>query len=204
MKINYVRGLEEEGAKFWLRRIGWEPSEVAKKIARISDPKKTGYIADIGGGHGRESLWLAEQGFQSILIEPNKYSLKFAKEKTKHKKVSLHFINAALPFLPIRPEIVGLVDLYWVLHQISDEHQIDSLKEIRRILKSKGTLYSTTFRKWEGHEMPRNLHPIEKKEVFANIHKAAGFKPLIKVEERSDTTNSYEKYWYGEFQKPKI
>jgi hypothetical protein len=75
MKIYYVHGLEEDGAKFWLKRIGWEPSEVAEKIARENDPEKTGYVADVGGGHGREALWFAEQGFQSILVEPNKYSL---------------------------------------------------------------------------------------------------------------------------------
>jgi len=52
MKLSYVRGLEQDGAKFWLRRVGWEPSEVAKKIAQENDPEKTGYVVDIGGGHG--------------------------------------------------------------------------------------------------------------------------------------------------------
>ena len=54
MKPIYVRSSEQDGAKFWFKRVGWEPSEVAKKIAQENDPKKTGYIADIGGGHGRE------------------------------------------------------------------------------------------------------------------------------------------------------
>lgn len=34
MKISYVRGLEEDGAKFWLSRVGWEPSEASEKIAQ--------------------------------------------------------------------------------------------------------------------------------------------------------------------------
>lgn len=49
MKLVYVRGLEEDGAKFWLKRVGWEPSEVARKIAQENDPEETNLVADIGG-----------------------------------------------------------------------------------------------------------------------------------------------------------
>ena len=49
MKLVYVRGLEEDGAKFWLKRVGWEPSEVARKIAQENDPEETSLVADIGG-----------------------------------------------------------------------------------------------------------------------------------------------------------
>jgi len=86
MKISYIRGLEEDGAKFWLSRVDWEPSEASENIAQENDPEETGYVADIGGGHGRDALWLAEQRFHSILIEPNKYSLGLARERAKSKK----------------------------------------------------------------------------------------------------------------------
>jgi ubiquinone/menaquinone biosynthesis C-methylase UbiE len=201
MKLSYVRGLEQDGAKFWLRRVGWEPSEVAKKIAQENDPEKTSYVADIGGGHGREALWLAEQGFLSILVEPNKYSLRFAKKRVKNRKVNVHLINAALPYLPMCSEIVDIVDFYWTLHQIPDEHKHESLKEIRRILKPHGALYSTSFGYWEGHAMPSSIHPIVKKETFLSLHVSAGFKPHSKIEERSDSTRSFEKFWCGIFQK---
>jgi len=82
-KLVYVRALEREGAKFWLKRVGWKPSEVARNIARENDPKKIGYVADVGGAHGREALWVAEQGFQSILLEPNSYSLEAARKRAK-------------------------------------------------------------------------------------------------------------------------
>ena len=201
MKLVYVRGLEEDGAKFWLKRVGWEPSEVARKIAQENDPKKTSYVADIGGGHGREALWLAEQGFPSILVEPNKYSLGFAKNRTKNKRLNVYLINATLPYLPIRSEIIGLVDFYWTLHQIPDEHKLESLKEIHRILKPHGTVYSTSFGYWEGHAMPSSIHPIMKRETFMNLHVSAGFKPRGRIEERSDSTRTFEKFWCGIFQK---
>jgi hypothetical protein len=43
-----------------------------------------------GGGHGRDALWLAEQRFHSILIEPNKYSLRIAKERAKNKRLCVN------------------------------------------------------------------------------------------------------------------
>lgn len=201
MKISYVRGLEEDGAKFWLRRVGWEASKVAKKIAQENDPKETGYVADIGGGHGREALWLAEQGFDSILVEPNKYSLRLAKERAKNKKLDVSLIKAALPYLPLCCEVIDIVDLYWTLHQIPDEHKLESLKETHRILKHHGGLYSTSFGYWEGQRMPSSIYPITKKETFLKLHLSAGFKPLTKIEKRSDNTMPFEKFWYGEFRK---
>jgi len=204
MKLSYVRGLEEDGAKFWLSRVGWEPSEVAKKIVQENDPEKTDYIADIGGGHGRETLWLAEQGFLSILVEPNKYSLRFAKRRAKNKKLSVCLINAALPYLPMRSESIDIVDFYWTLHQIPDEYKLESLKEIYRILKLHGTLHSTSFGHWEGHKMPDSIHPIVKKHTFLSLHVCAGFKPHSKIEERTDSARSFEKFWYGIFQRGSV
>jgi ubiquinone/menaquinone biosynthesis C-methylase UbiE len=201
MKLSYVRGLEQDGAKFWLQRVGWAPSEAAKKIAQENDPKKTGYVADVGGGHGREALSLAEQGFLPILVEPNKYSLRFAKKRAKNKRLNVLLINAALPYLPMCSEIVDIIDFYWTLHQIPDEYKLESLREIHRILKPNGTLYSTSFGYWEGHTMPSSIHPIMKKQTFLDLHVSAGFKPHSKIEERLDSTRLFEKFWYGIFQK---
>jgi ubiquinone/menaquinone biosynthesis C-methylase UbiE len=201
MKISYVRGLEEDGAKFWLSRVGWEPSEASRRIAQENDPEKTGYVADIGGGHGRDALWLAKQRFQSILIEPNKYSLRLARERTKNERLYVCLINSMLPYLPLCPKTIDVVDLYWTLHQIPDEHKLESLKEIHRVLKNDGTLYSASFGYWESQQMPRNIYPIVEKRSFLNLHGSAGFRPRSKIEKRSDSIRPFEKFWHGIFQK---
>ena len=201
MKISCVRGLEEDGAKFWLSRVGWEPSEASRKIAQENDPEKAGYVVDIGGGHGRDALWLAEQRFHSILIEPNKYSLRLARERARTKRLCAGLINAVLPYLPLRPETMNVVHLYWTLHQIPDEHKLESLKEIHKVLKPDGTLYSASFGYWKGQEMPESIYPIVEKQSFLNLHVSAGFRPRCEIEKRSDRVRSYEKFWYGIFQK---
>lgn len=201
MKLSYVHGLELDSAEFWLNRVGWEPSEVAKKISQENDSEKISLVADVGGGHGRDALWLAEKDFLSILVEPNKFSLRFAKERAKNRGLNIYLIDAALPYLPMRSEIIDTVDFYWTLHQIQDEHKLESLKEVRRILKPQGILHSASFGYWEGHEMPCSIYPIEKKQTFLDIHVSAGFKPCGEVERKSDSARSFERYWYGVFQR---
>jgi len=112
MSIGYVCWLEEDGAKFWLSRVGWEPSEAAERIAQENDPEEAGHVADIGGGHGRDALWLAEQRFRSILIEPNKYSLRLARQRARNKRLNVDLINAILPYLPLCSETMDVADLY--------------------------------------------------------------------------------------------
>jgi ubiquinone/menaquinone biosynthesis C-methylase UbiE len=201
MKLFYVRGLEKGGAKFWLKRVGWEPSDVAREIAQENDLKKTCYVADVGGAHGRDALWLAEQGFPSILVEPNNYSLRFARKRAKNKRLNVYLINATLPYLPIRSQAIDVVDFYWTLHQIPDEHKLESLREIQKILKPRGIVYSTSFGYWEGRTMPSSIHPVMKKETFMHLHVSAGFRQFRKIEERSDNTRHFEKFWYGVFKR---
>jgi ubiquinone/menaquinone biosynthesis C-methylase UbiE len=201
MKISYVRVLEKDGAKFWLSRVGWEPSEASEKIAQENDPEKTCYVADIGGGHGRDALWLAEHRFHSILIEPNRYSLRLARERAKNKRLNADLINAMLPCLPLRSETMDVVDLYWTLHQIPNKYKLESLKEIHRVMKPNGTTYSASFGYWENQDMPKSIHPIAEKQNFLSLHVSAGFKPRCKIEKRSDSTRPFEKFWYGIFQK---
>jgi ubiquinone/menaquinone biosynthesis C-methylase UbiE len=199
VKVSYVGGSDEEGAKAWLRRVGWKPSEAAKKIAQENDPHKVGHIADIGGGHGREALWLAEQGFPSILIEPNRYSLKLAKKRIKARRLNVHVVNAVLPYLPVCSSSLDAVDFYWTLHQIPDEYKRESLREIYRIMKPQGVLYSSSFGRWEGYSMPSSIYPVLRKSTFLNLHTSAGFKLRGKIEERSDSSRAYEKFWDGTF-----
>ena len=202
LTVTYVRGgLGEDSSKFWLQRVGWQPTDVAEEIVRRHVPKEVNYIADVGGAHGRDVLRLMEHGFRVVLLEPNKFSLELAKKRAKEKKLSINIVRSALPYLPLRSKSMDIVEFYWSLHNIPNEHKTDSLREISRILKTGGELYSTSFGSWGRHKMPNSIYPVATKKVFKKLHKLAGFKPLIEVEKRTDIIVSFEKYWYGEFQK---
>jgi ubiquinone/menaquinone biosynthesis C-methylase UbiE len=201
-KINYVAGSEEDGARFWLQRTGWQPSCASKAIA--SRYPKDIVLADIGGAHGRDALWLAEQGFKLLLIEPNRYSLQLAREKARKERLMVELLNAALPNLPLADESLEVAEFYWGLHQIPDDYKLGCLKDIYRVLKPASILYSSSFGRWEGHSMPPSIHPIREKSDFLKLHEIAGFEPL-EVSEMSDEVNPFEKFWYGEFRRlPKL
>jgi SAM-dependent methyltransferase len=201
MRLSYVNSSEQEGAKFWLERVGWEPSEAAKKIVQENSATRKTLVADIGGAHGRETFWFASRGFLSILVEPNLCSLRFARERAKNMRLNAMLINAALPYLPMPERIVNIADFCWTLHQIPDEFKLESLKEIYRVLSPLGSLYSTSFGYWEGHSMPSSIYPVTTKQAFLDLHVAAGFKPRGVIEEKADSARPFEKYWYGVFQK---
>jgi len=71
MKLSYVRGLEQDGAKFWLKRVGWEPSEAAKNIAEENDPEKTSYVA--------------------CIAQINEQQYEYLKPKTAQERIHLKF-----------------------------------------------------------------------------------------------------------------
>lgn len=144
--------------------------------------------------------WL-NKVFTSILIEPNKHSLRLAKERAKNKKLRVDLMKATLPCLPLYPETMDVVNLYWTLHQIPDEYKLESLKEIHEVLKPNGTLHSASFGYWEGQEMPRSVYPIVEQRSFLTLHVSAGFKARCKIKKGSDSARSFEKFWYGAFQK---
>lgn len=49
--------------------------------------------------------------------------------------------------------------------------------------------------------MPRSIYPVVKKHDFLDLHTSAGFKPRCKIEKKSDSSRSFEKFWYGIFRK---
>jgi len=201
LEVTYVRGLEEEGARFWLKRVGWHPSDVAEEIVKKNAPREIEYIADVGGAHGRDTLWLTKHKFRVVLLEPNKFSLKLAKERARRERLGINIVRSTLPYIPLRSESMDIVEFYWCLHNIPDKYKASSLREIQRILKTGGKLYSTTFGSWGRHKMPDSIYPVTTRKAFEKLHTLAGFRAIAEAEERADSVVPFEKYWYGEFKK---
>jgi SAM-dependent methyltransferase len=188
---------EEQWANFWIRRVGWQPSWAARRIAETC--KSTSLIADIGGAHGRDSFWLRANGFKAVLLEPNDYSLKMAFQRGKELGTHVDIVRAALPCLPVLDKCFNAIDFYWGLHSYPDEEKLGALMEINRVMADGGLLFSASFRSWSGHSVPPSIHLVPNKEDFIAWHEKAGFRTL-KVKEMADETYSFEKSWLGEFQ----
>jgi ubiquinone/menaquinone biosynthesis C-methylase UbiE len=191
---------EKQWADFWIGRVGWKPSWAARRIAEICDA--TSLIADIGGAHGRDSIWLREKGLRSVLLEPNAYSLRTALQRAKELGIHIGIVRAALPYLPVPNNCFGAVVFYWGLHSYPDEAKLRALVETNRVMARGGLLFSASFSSWSGHNIPPTIHPVPKKEVFIAWHEKAGFRTL-EVAEMADETYTFEKSWCGEFRAEK-
>ncbi len=187
---------QKRWAGFWLGRTGWQPSWAARGMAEKCHPSAP--VADVGGGHGRDSLWLGARGFRVVLLEPNRYSLLIALRRAKETAVPIEMARSLLPALPVRDHSFGAVNFYWGLHSYPDEDKPAALVEIKRILAPGGLLFSASFRSWSGHPVPSSIHLVPKREDFILWHEKAGFRTLS-LTDMTDETYSFEKSWCGEF-----
>ena len=193
-----------------LRRNKWNPSEIAIEIAeKIEEliPGAEGHkevtICDIGGAHGRDCLYLSERGFNTILSEPNKHSLEYAKNHMREEGIYFNLISGALPYLPIESESIDVVESRGVLHHIPYECQAKALQEINRVMKPNGILYCSSYGYFRENLPEEGMYPIERLKEFMKLHKEAGFGTLriSGYRPKSANTNPHRIMWCGKFQR---
>lgn len=77
-----------------------EPSSMVVEFVKFlrTNNANDGKVIDIGCGKGRNSIYLAEQGFQVYAVDYIQEAIDYAKNQAKHKNVqdSIIFINAAI------------------------------------------------------------------------------------------------------------
>jgi ubiquinone/menaquinone biosynthesis C-methylase UbiE len=114
----------------------WEegPSKNMQKFTKYL--KKGDKILDIGCGSGRDSIFLAKQGFEVWGIDISKEAIKKAKEKFRAK--NLHFLVGDIKDLKFKDEFFDAVYSGWVLQSIPLKK---ASLEIFRVLKKGGVAF---------------------------------------------------------------
>jgi tellurite methyltransferase len=79
---------------------GTEPSPLARELAELTGPRSR--TVDLGCGEGRDSVFLAEHGHEVIGLDPACEGLRKARQLAEHRGVSVPWVCAGLPDLPIR------------------------------------------------------------------------------------------------------
>jgi ubiquinone/menaquinone biosynthesis C-methylase UbiE len=108
-------------------------------------PKAPARVLDIGGGPGRYSLWLAEQGYRVTLADLSPELLALAKEKAKESAVAIEdFVEAnATDLSPFADNsfdaVLCMGPLY---HLVLEEDRRRVVAELRRVLKPGGTVFT--------------------------------------------------------------
>lgn len=94
-------------------------------------------VADIGGGYGRLTNWLASHAQKIYLIEPSEKQLMIGKEFLKHHK-NVQFIKATSEHTKLASQSIELIVMVRVSHHLPNI--IPTLDELTRILKPNAQL----------------------------------------------------------------
>lgn len=100
---------------------------------------------DIGAGEGRNSLFLASLGFETIAIEPSKVGATKILKKAKENDLNVKVLNN--DFLNVSSELkdVGFVVALTSLEHMETEYLLKTIEEIKRMMSNGAYIYIIVF-----------------------------------------------------------
>jgi ubiquinone/menaquinone biosynthesis C-methylase UbiE len=132
----YAQSAEESRLKMGLGPLEFERN---KDLISRYLPSSNGVIADIGGGTGHYSQWLANLGHQVFLIDPVIKHIHQAEKRSNKSKHPFKAILGEARQLPLADHCADVVILHGPLYHLQDEaERIAAIKEARRILRIGG------------------------------------------------------------------
>jgi len=126
--------------------------------------QRDGVYVDIGSGTGHNSVRIAQvsKGLQArfICIEPvTKPTRRVLRRMAKRTDGLLQFVRAIGNRLPLSDGHADGVSIFFVLHHIPYDLQLDVLEEVRRVLKPGGLIFL-----WE--DTPENSDEYQANEIW--------------------------------------
>ena len=117
----------------------------------INAVPKTGIIADIGCGNGRHLIPCANHCKKAIGLDLSGDLLAIISKKIKENNVNnVNLIHSNAIHIPLKDNSVDTVLFIAALHNIKgEENRIQSLKEIKRILKKDGKALISVWSRWQ-------------------------------------------------------
>lgn len=111
--------------------------DVAKEIDKLAKLKK-GKVLEIGCGNCRNLKTLAKQGFDCYGIDFSREMIKYAKEYCEKHGFKVKLKKAFAQKLPFTSNSFDYILNIATLHHLNKQEQEKSVKEMWRVLKSKG------------------------------------------------------------------
>jgi ubiquinone/menaquinone biosynthesis C-methylase UbiE len=187
----------------------------------IKTLKETDFVVDMGCGNGRHLILCAEQCKKIIGLDFSKELLLIAKNKLLKKKlINVNFLHSDVTLIPIKDDKLDAIIYIASLHNIHGrKNRIQSLKELKRILKNDGKALISVWSKWQdkyrklffkkwfinkdksefgdvniywrqnGLNIPRFYHLYSKREFVEDLTKAG-----LKIEKIESVKLSSQKY----------
>lgn len=100
---------------------------------------------DIGAGEGRNSLYLAAQGYNVYAIEPSEVGAKKISQRAKDCGVDISVLNTDILTATKDLKDIGFAVALTSLEHMEYDYLIKAVKEIKRVLKPGGYIYAMVF-----------------------------------------------------------
>ena len=204
------------------RRKPW-----AECIDFISSLSKKSVVIDVGCGNGRHLIPCAKHCLKVIGLDVSKQLLEIVKKKVyKNNLSNVELVHSDAVNIPINDNSIDAVLYIATLHNISERYRrINSLKEIKRILKKNGKAIISVWSRWQdkyrqqflirilskfgrnefgdiniywrqhGLNISRFYHLYSKREFQKDINQS-GFE-IIKLEEKKIHSNKYPDNYFA-------
>lgn len=190
MRAHYGRGAEQARLEEGHGRLEFE--RTIEILARHL-PAPPARVADVGGGPGRYSLWLAERGYEiehRDLIELHVEQLRAS--LTAEHRVSTAVGDARALMLP--DASVAAVLLLGPLYHLSDrEDRVTALREAKRIVKPGGVVFAVAISRWavrlDGSLRLRGYRDVPGFEQFVLDTERSGWLPPVSFDGFTATTH---------------
>ena len=100
---------------------------------------------DIGAGEGRNSFFLAKNGFQVIAIEPSKVGAEKIIKTSNELGLVIDVRNEDFLTASKKLQNVGFIVALTSLEHMDDDYLVETIEEIKRVLKPGGYVYIMVF-----------------------------------------------------------
>ena len=107
-------------------------------------PSKPGLALDVGGGSGRDAVWLSQRGWEVIVVEPATALFELGQKATESDSVT--WINDSLPTLAKLQRYrhnFSLILVSGVLMHLSHQQRIDSMETFTGLMADNSLLIVT-------------------------------------------------------------
>jgi len=157
-----------------------EPDEILVNFANLLKNKnKKLRILDLGCGAGRHLIYMAKQTFEAHGTDISETGLRMTKERLEKQKLEAFLVKCDMKMLPYKDSCFdAVICLHAIYHQKLTGIQ-ETIPEIRRILKKKGSvlinfLSKRTYSYGKGIEVEENTFVEEEGVERGVLHYFAG------------------------------
>jgi len=110
-----------------------------------SNRVRAGLALDIGAGEGRNSFYVARNGFETISIDVSRVGLLKAKKYAKKEGIDIEIVLADARYIPIDKSRVSLAICATLLNHLEGPGRDLVVQEIRRCLRKNGFVFVKVF-----------------------------------------------------------